>query len=137
MPPIISQAGVFTRGRPTLLSYSALAAYTFWLYGFGPALALLRDELHFSYTMIGIYSAVWAGGSVMSAATFAAAASRIGRRPLLWWSAVAATADATIFATTHTVALTLTGTALLGFAGTTLQTTTQSVLADVRDDLLQ
>jgi predicted MFS family arabinose efflux permease len=120
----------FIRDRPTLLAYGALGAYTFWLYGFGPALALLREELRFSYTTIGVYSAVWAGGSVVSAATFAAAAGRIGRRALLWWSALVATGGAMVFVATHTVALTLAGAAALGFAGTTLQATTQSVLAD-------
>src|ERR1700734_1762398 len=33
-----------SRDAPTWLSYSALAAYAFWLYAFGPALALLREE---------------------------------------------------------------------------------------------
>ena len=31
----------------------ALAGYAFWLYAFGPALALLRAEPQFSYTMLG------------------------------------------------------------------------------------
>jgi hypothetical protein len=39
---------VFRRDAPTLLCYGALAAYAFWLYAFGPALALLRAELHLS-----------------------------------------------------------------------------------------
>ncbi len=48
----------FHRDSPTLLSYGVVAGYAFWLYAFGPALALLRAELHFSYTLLGIYSAL-------------------------------------------------------------------------------
>jgi len=57
---------VFRRDLPTRLCYAAVAAYAFWLYAFGPALALLRVELHISYTMIGVYSALWAGGAALA-----------------------------------------------------------------------
>jgi MFS family permease len=124
------EVGVFVRDRPTMLSYSALGAYTFWLYAFGPALALMRDELGISYTMISIYSAVWAAGSVAAGAGFASMTAKVGRRSLLWWSAFTATGGAAIFTVTHTITSTLIGAAALGFAGTTLQTTTQSVLSD-------
>jgi MFS family permease len=126
-----AEAGpVFRRDLPTRLCYAAVAAYAFWLYAFGPALALLRVELHISYTMIGVYSALWAGGAALAGLTFAAAARRLPRPALLWWSAAAATAGAGMFAATDAVALTLLGAALLGFAGTTLLTCTQAVLSD-------
>lgn len=51
------------RDRPTQVSYGALGAYAFWLYAFGPALALLRVEMHLSYTLVGVYSALWAAGA--------------------------------------------------------------------------
>jgi MFS family permease len=126
-----AEAGpVFRRDLPTRLCYAAVASYAFWLYAFGPALALLRVELHISYTMIGVYSALWAGGAALAGVTFAAAARRLPRSALLWWSAAAATAGAGLFAGTHAVALTLLGAALLGFGGTTLLTCTQAVLSD-------
>ncbi|GIH19440.1 MFS transporter [Rugosimonospora africana] len=125
-----SEVGVFARDRSTMLSYSALGAYTFWLYAFGPALALMRDELRFSYTMTSTYSAVWAVGSVVAGAGFATMAARVGRRSLLWWSALTATGGAAVFTVTHTITATLAGATVLGFAGTTLQTTTQSILSD-------
>ena len=53
-----ADAGKF-RDAPTLLCYGALAGYAYWLYAYGPALALLRSELHFSYTLLGAYSALW------------------------------------------------------------------------------
>jgi MFS family permease len=125
-----SGAEAFRRDAPTLLCYGALAAYAFWLYAFGPALALLRAELHLSYAMVGVYSALWSGGAVLAGATFAAAARRLSRAGLLWCSAAAATVGAGLFTVTHAVAVTLLGAALLGFAGTTLLTCTQAILSD-------
>jgi len=59
LPRVDDSRGAFRRDAPTRLSYAALAGYAFWLYAFGPALALLRAELHFSYTLLGVYSALW------------------------------------------------------------------------------
>ena len=120
----------FRRDAPTLLSYAALAGYAFWLYAFGPALALLQAELHFSYTMLGVYSALWAAGAALAGLTFAAFARRLQRGALLWCSAAGATIGAGLFAATHRVALTMLGAAVLGFAGTTLLTCTQAILSD-------
>jgi MFS family permease len=122
--------GAFRRDAPTLLSYAALAGYAFWLYAFGPALALLRAELHFSYTLLGIYSALWAAGAALAGLTFAALAGRLQRAALLWCSAAGATAGAGLFAATHTVAVTMLGAVVLGFAGTTVLTCTQAILSD-------
>lgn len=113
-----------------MLCYSAVAAYAFWLYAFGPELALLRVELHFSYTVIGVYSALWSAGAVLVGMSFAALALRVRRSTLLWCSAAGSTAGAVLFALTHTVALTLLGAALLGFAGATLLTCTQAIMSD-------
>ncbi|RZU74606.1 putative MFS family arabinose efflux permease [Micromonospora kangleipakensis] len=121
---------VFVRDGLTLLTYSALGAYTFWLYAFGPALALLRQELHFSYTVLSVYSALWAAGSVLSGAAFAPLAARMGRRAVLWRSALVTTAGAALFTITQSIQLTMLGALVMGFAGTTVQTTTQSLVAD-------
>jgi MFS family permease len=119
----------FRRDAPTLLSYGALAGYAFWLYAFGPGLALLRTELHFSYTVLGVYSALWAAGAALAGMTFAALARRLPRAALLWGSAAGATAGAGLFTAAHSVAPTMLGAAVLGFAGTTLLTCTQAILS--------
>jgi MFS family permease len=125
-----SQAEVFRRDAPTLLCYGAVAGYAFWLYAFGPALALLRAELGFSYTLLGVYSALWSVGAALVGVSFAVIARRLRRAVLLWCSAAAAAAGAALFAATHAVALTLLGAVVLGFAGTTLLTGTQAILSD-------
>ena len=124
----------FVRAAPTRLGYGTIAAYAYWLYAFGPALSLLRGELHLSYTVIGVFSALWSGGAALSGAIFAPLVRRVGRQQALWVSAAVASAGAGLFGLTHTVVLGLTGAALLGLAGTTLLSVAQSVLADEHGD---
>jgi MFS family permease len=125
-----SEAEPFRRDAPTQLSYGALAALAFWIYAFGPALALLRGELHFSYGLIGVYSALWSAGAGLAGMSFAPLAGRLRRGTLLWCSAAAETAGAGLFTATHTVAPTLAGAALMGFSGTILLTCIQAILSD-------
>ncbi len=113
-----------------MLSYAALASYTFWLYAFGPSLALLREELQFSYTLLGVYSALWSVGAALAGAGFALATRRLPRAALLWCSALAAVVGAGLFTLGSGVAATLLGAGVLGLAGTTLLTVIQAILSD-------
>src|SRR5690349_17827460 len=70
-------AEAFRRDAPTLIGYLAIAGYAFWLYAFGPALALLQAELRFSYTLVGLYSALWSAGAVVTGFGFARLARRL------------------------------------------------------------
>src|SRR5690348_6284459 len=130
-PGTVSPRGEdFRRDAPTLLCYGAISVYAFWLYAYGPALALLRTELHFSYTLLGAYSALWSAGAVLTGACFARLARRLPRAALLWYSAAGAVAGAALFAAARTVAVTMLGAAMLGFTGTILLTCAQAVLSD-------
>jgi MFS family permease len=122
------------RDGPTLLCYGALAGYAFWLYAYGPALALLRAELGFSYTVLGVYSALWSVGAALVGVSFAAVARRLPRSALLWSSAAGASAGAGLFTLAHAIALTMLGALMLGFAGTTLLTCIQAILSDRHGD---
>ncbi|WP_176450015.1 MFS transporter [Geodermatophilus saharensis] len=113
-----------------MVAYATLAAFTFWLYAFGPALTLLRDELHFSYTVLGLYSVLWSGGAALAGAGFAVAARHLPRRALLWGSALATVAGAALFTLGSGITPTLAGAVVLGVAGTTLLAVVQAVLSD-------
>src|ERR1700722_12156964 len=89
-----SRGEAFGRDAPTRLSYAVVAGYAFWLYAFGPALALLRAQLHFSYALIGTHSAVWAGGAALTGIAFAPLARRLPRAALIWYPAGVAIAGA-------------------------------------------
>jgi MFS family permease len=120
----------FRRDRPTWLSYSAIGVYAFDLYAFGPALALLRPELHLSYAMVGVHSAAWALGTIAASVGYNRAVGLAGRRRLFWWSSLALGTGSIIFALAYTVALSLLGAVIMGGAGTLLLTAAQAVLSD-------
>ena len=120
----------FVRDAPTVLSYAALGCFTFWLYAFAPAITLLREELEFSYTVLGVYEVVWSLGAVAAGAGFAWAARRLARGVLLWCSALATAIGAGLFTLGGGVPATLLGTGMFGLAGTTLLTVIQAILSD-------
>ena len=120
---------MLVRERPILLGYAIQGAYSFWLYAFGPAVALLRRDLGFSYAVIGGYSAAWAAGSVIAGAIFVRLASGASHSRLLWATAAATTVGAAVFTLADNVAATLAAAVVMGLAGTLLQTTVQSVLS--------
>ncbi|WP_448626330.1 MFS transporter [Geodermatophilus sp. URMC 64] len=120
----------FVRDAPTVLSYALLGCYTFWLYAFGPAVTLLRAELGFSYTLLGLYSVLWSAGAALAGAGFAWASRRLARGALLWCSAVATVLGAGLFTLGAGVPVTLLGAGVFGLAGTTLLAVVQAVLSD-------
>ncbi|MGQ5262538.1 MFS transporter [Micromonospora sp. ZYX-F-536] len=123
-------ADSFVRDAPTVLSYAAVGCYTFWLYAFGPAVSLLRAEVGFSYTLLGVYSVLWSMGAALAGAGFAWAARRLARDVLLWSSALATVIGAALFTLGQGVPATLLGAGVFGLAGTTLLTVIQAILSD-------
>ncbi len=121
---------MFVRDAPTVLSYAALGCYTFWLYAFGPAVTLLREELRFSYTTLSLYSVLWSVGAALAGAGFVWAARRLTRRLLLWCSALAGVVGAALFTLGGGVPATLAGAAVFGLGGTMLLTVIQAILSD-------
>jgi MFS family permease len=124
----------FRRDAPTVLAYTALSCFAFWNYAYGPALALLRGELHFSYTLLGVYTAVWSGGTVLTGLFFPAVARRLSRPLLLWTAVLVSTGGAALFGFGSGVAPTLAGAAVLGLGGTMLLTVLQAILSDRHRD---
>jgi MFS family permease len=120
----------FRRDAPTVLSYCALICFAFWNYGYGPALALLRGELHFSYTVVGAYTASWAAGAVVTGVGFPHVARRLARPTLLWGSSALAAGGAAVFTLGSGVAVTLAGAGILGLGATMLLIAIQAVLSD-------
>jgi predicted MFS family arabinose efflux permease len=118
------------RDAPTVLSYAALGCWTFMLYAFGPAVTLLREELGFSHTLLGVYSVLLAVGAALAGAGFAWAARRLARGVLLWWSALATVIGAGLFTLGGGVPATLLGAGVFGLAGTMLLTVVQAILSD-------
>jgi MFS family permease len=126
----IPDADGFRRDGPTPLAYGAVGAFAFWLYAFGPALALLRHELHLTYSVVGLYSALLSAGAVAVGIAYPWVARHVSRPRLLWCSAVAAVGGAAAFVVPGHLVLSLGGAAVLGLGGALIQTVVQSVLSD-------
>ncbi|MFF0179997.1 MFS transporter [Micromonospora sp. NPDC005223] len=120
----------FVRDAPTVLSYAVLACFTFWLYAFAPAVTLLRAELGFSYSVLGLYQVFWSGGAALAGAAFGWAARHLARGALLWGSAVATAVGAAAFTLGGGVPATLIGAGVFGTAGTMLLAVVQAILSD-------
>ncbi|WP_197087485.1 sugar MFS transporter [Micromonospora sp. HK10] len=129
-PPPAIRPDAFVRDGPTVLSYAVLACFTFWLYAFAPAVTLLRAELGFSYSVLGLYQVLWAGGAALAGATFGWAARHLARGALLWWSALVTAGGAAVFTLGTGVPATLIGAGVFGAAGTMLLTVDQAILSD-------
>lgn len=70
--------------RTTWLLYAQLGVWGFFLYGFGPAVPLLRDEQHTTAAVAGLHSTAIAVGSLLGGFLFPSVARRLGRGPTIW-----------------------------------------------------
>ncbi len=120
----------FRRDRLTWLTYFSISAYAFYVYALGPVVSLLRTELHLSYTLASLHSTLWAVGAVATGLGFDVLSRRLGRRLLLWLSALVTAAGAVLFALAHEVALTLPATAILAVGSSTLGAVSATLIAD-------
>lgn len=68
--------------RPTLVSYASLATWSWFVYGFGASLALLRDEQGTSAWIGGLHSTALALGGIIGALLTPRLNHRFGRGPV-------------------------------------------------------
>ena len=72
------------RDRLTWLTYAQLSVFGYFLYGFGPSVALLRDEEGFSRAVAGLHGTALAVGALASSLVVAPLVQRFGRGPVIW-----------------------------------------------------
>jgi len=104
----------------TWLTYGQLAIYGYFLYGFSPAIALLRDEQHVSSGVASLHGMAMAAGALVAGSAFPWVARRIGRGAATWtglaglavsvaglclFRPIAATLSCTLLAATFGIAL--------------------------------
>jgi MFS family permease len=68
----------------TWLTYAQLALYCYYLYAFGPVVALLRDEQGVSNTLASLHTTTMAAGAVGGGWAFPLLAKRFGRPNVMW-----------------------------------------------------
>lgn len=72
------------RDPVTWLTYGQLAIYGYFLYGFSPAIALLRDEQHVSSRLASLHGVAMAVGALVAGSVFPVLARRFGRGRVMW-----------------------------------------------------
>jgi MFS family permease len=104
----------------TWLTYGQLAIYCYFLYGFSPAIALLRDEQHVSSGVASLHGTAVAVGALAAGSTFPLAARRIGRGRAMWASLAGFTVSVAGLLALRPIAATLTFTFLAASFGISL-----------------
>jgi predicted MFS family arabinose efflux permease len=117
------------RDRRTWLTYGQLGVYGWFLYGFGPALTLLRDEQGFSRTVAGLHGTALAVGALLSALTVAALVGLVGRVTMIWAGLVVVCLGILLLTSLTALPATLGGAFLCSFGGSYVVTCTSTVLA--------
>lgn len=119
-----------TRDRVTVLAYLTLAAYSYLLYSLGTVLPFLHDELHLSYTVTSLHSSLWVLGTIATGLAYGPLVRRYGRDRVLACALAGTAAGAVLLGVGHTLSVTLLSVAVMGTAGTALQTGAFAVLSD-------
>src|SRR5688500_13323347 len=94
-----------------------LGLWGFVLYALGPALPALRDDLEVSRAIVGLHTTLVALGAIAVGALGDRVVARLGRRRAFWTAAACLAAGALLLAGGTILAVTLTGSALLGLSG--------------------
>jgi fucose permease len=95
------------RDRLTWVTYAQLAAWCYFLYGFGPVVPLLRDEQHISRTVASLHGTSFAVGGIGAAMVIPALTRRLGRHRLIWLGLTGVSVAALGLLVSHALPLTL------------------------------
>jgi MFS family permease len=115
--------------RLTWLTFTQLGVYGYFLYGFGPSVPLLRDELGVSNAVSGLHGTALAAGSVLAGVGWPVLAVRLGRPRTLRVGLLGLAAGVLGYCLAPLLALTMTGALACGFFGSLVVTGSTVVLA--------
>jgi predicted MFS family arabinose efflux permease len=118
------------RDRPTWMVYTLLAIFGYFLYGFGPSVPLLRDELGVSRAVGALHATAMSVGAVTGGLVGERVVARIGRRAVLWTGLGLLCVGVVGFCVIRFLGVTLASAALCAFAGTLILNGVNATLMD-------
>lgn len=118
------------RDRITWLLYAQLAVYSYFLYGLGPVVPLLRADLDTSRTLAGLHGTAMASGILLSAAFTPWLVRRLGRRVTLWCALGGLAVGVTGLCVGWSTAATLSAVLVTGASGTVTISCVTAALSD-------
>jgi MFS family permease len=115
--------------RLTWLTFTQLGVFGYFLYGFGPSVPLLRDEMGVSNAVSGLHGTALAAGSVLAGVGWPVLAVRLGRPRTLRVGLAGLTAGILGYCLAPLLPLTMAGALACGFFGSLVMTGSTVVLA--------
>jgi fucose permease len=100
------------------------------LYGFGPVLPLLRDELHLSRTVAGFHGTMLAIGAIVAGLVFHRLVARVGRGVAMWLGVGGMSAGVAMLCATSALPATLGGALVAGLFGSVVVNGSSAILSD-------
>ncbi len=107
------------RDFPTRVAYAQLAAFGWFIFGMGPSMQFLREDLGLTRTVLSLHNIVGSLGSIGAGLFTAAIIRRVGRGLLARWASFSLITGIALYLG-PTIAFTLPGAFLCGFAGITI-----------------
>jgi len=108
------------RDFPTSIVYVQVAIFGWYIYSFGPSIALLRDEQGTTRTVASLHSTAAAIGAVIAGFIVPTVVRRIGRGPMLRVGSVVLALGMIIYISSTALPLTLLGAFVASLGGTSL-----------------
>ena len=118
------------RDRLTLLVYGQLGLWGYFLYGFGPVIPMLRDELAVSNTVASLHASMLSAGSFTAASLYPRLARGFGRGRTARMGMAGIATGVAVLCSVDVLAVTLTGAFLAGGFGSLLITGSAVILRE-------
>jgi MFS family permease len=119
-----------TRDRSTWFLYLHMAAFGYFLYCFGPSVALLGDDLGVGNAVAGLHSTAYAAAGVLIALLGDRPMRRFGRGATLWAGCGLLNAGVLVYCLAGTPAVSLAAALLCGFGAFLVVNVAGTALAD-------
>ena len=124
------RAAPVRRDRTTWMLYGQLALYGYFLYGFGPTVPLLRDELGVSRAVGALHATAMAAGAVLGGLLSERVVASQGRRRTLWTGVWLLCAGIVGYCSGRVLGVTLLSAALCSLAGTLIINSVNATVMD-------
>ncbi len=118
------------RDRLTLLVYCQLGLWGYFLFGFGPVVPMLRDDLGISNTVAGLHATMLSAGSVTAASLYPRLARTLGRQGTARLGMAGLATGVAVLCSAEVLAVTLTGVFIAGGFGSLLVTGSAVILRE-------
>ena len=119
----------FVRDKPTLISYAQASCFGWLIFGSGPAINFLRDDLHLSRAMASAHSLGMSIGGIAAGLSAQKLIHQFGRGRLLRWASIVLAIGILLFTVGRIVPLTLLGFTLCFLGGVTIVQSTAAFLS--------